>query len=624
MPAPAGSKPKLAEQYTLNEVAADGVLSGLSQINLFVGPNNSGKSRLLRALFWSENLEFTTSLYDPERLEIEFKEICDNLSEKIRGFGAIDAKVDSKRHEMIPPIWTCIQQFRKQFVSYSGSGFIQDAIAELKKLSPENLAHDLVNRAHLARPHLEHAIADSIELLEKRGGLVEGSLITRRVYIPILRNLRCSESLELFRNTTMKDYFKSNFTAPDDSMKNKTLFTGLEIYESLIDHLLGSSETRANVLAYERFLSDTLFNGKRIEIIPNRTSKTVHLTIDDKDDTPIFNLGDGIQSLLLLTFDAFFSDRPTLYFVEEPEIYLHPGLQRKLLELLTTHPKMNRHQWMFASHSNHLLDLTIDFNGISIYGVERTGDKFAVSLKSSGDHSLLKSLGALGSSVFRSNCSVWVEGITDRAYLRAFLKLRAKSKPFFASEDLHYSFVEFGGSNLTHFNFGETTDGETTNVKRLVGKSFLLLDGDNEQKGERVSNIRSWLPPDQFHVLSCKEIENVLPTGAVKFACRKLIETSKNLKDQKAVILAEVDKIREEDYFPGHIPLGAYLDKTLGIKDGYFAAPSGTIADKVRFSDYATEFLASEAPSLNSEVEALLEKLSTFIHSHNTALKNSH
>src|ERR1041384_4416314 len=82
--------------------------------------------------------------------------------------------------------------------------------------------------------------------------------------------------------------------------------------------------------------------------------------------------------------------------------------------------------------------------------------EFEIENVSSGDTSCLELLGVRNSSVFLSNFTIWVEGITDRRYPAHYLKLHVDHlrgtdtsvKDF--REDLHYSFVEYGGANITH------------------------------------------------------------------------------------------------------------------------------------------------------------------------------
>jgi len=110
---------------------------------------------------------------------------------------------------------------------------------------------------------------------------------------------------------------------------------------------------------------------------------------------------------------------------------LHPGLQRILLNLMTSDRFPNQ-QYFLTTHSNHLLEITQDMEKISIYRFTKIlteskepdiEAKFNIDSVSSGNRSLLDCLGVANSSVFLSNCTIWVEGITDRLYIRKYLEL---------------------------------------------------------------------------------------------------------------------------------------------------------------------------------------------------------
>ena len=99
---------------------------------------------------------------------------------------------------------------------------------------------------------------------------------------------------------------------------------------------------------------------------------------------------------------------------------------------------------------------------MSIFKFKKVKDKksnddkpFSIEQCNNGDVSLLNELGIRNSSVFLSNCSIWVEGITDRLYLKHYLDLYIVSHKDAIKfrENIDYTFIEYGGSNITHFNF---------------------------------------------------------------------------------------------------------------------------------------------------------------------------
>ena len=280
--------------------------------------------------------------------------------------------------------------------------------------------------------------------------------------------------------------------------------------------------------------------------------------IGDEKEKKIYNLGDGIQSIIIMTLplylhkDEIGNNENTLVFIEEPEHLLHPGLQRKLIDTFND-KRFNNFQFFITTHSNHFLDVTLDYDSVSIFSLRKKLDdndndektpNFLIEDVSYGDTSTLEQLGVRNSSVFLSNCTIWIEGVTDRKYIKKYFDiyqkhLKKKAKKYLREhsdekfdfiefrEDYHYSYVEYSGNNITHWSF---LDDETEldnvakiNVERLCGKVCLIADRDNlkvekgeekPQKVERFEKLQKQIG-NRFYPLNCKEIENTLSKNTI-------------------------------------------------------------------------------------------------------------
>jgi len=95
------------------------------------------------------------------------------------------------------------------------------------------------------------------------------------------------------------------------------------------------------------------------------------------------------------------------------------------------------------------------------------------------DVQLLDALGVRNGSVYLANCSIWVEGPSEIIYLRALIAAHPQTKGF--QEDLHYSFITYGGSLLAHFEF-ETDDfterDAKLNLASIANRTLVLADRD--------------------------------------------------------------------------------------------------------------------------------------------------
>jgi len=262
------------------------------------------------------------------------------------------------------------------------------------------------------------------------------------------------------------------------------------------------------------------------------------------------------------------------------------------MDILLHHIKFENVQTFVTTHSNHLLDLTLDLDNISVYRFEKdeaesTKDpknpQFIVRNTSNNDKSLLQELGVKSSSVFHANCTIWVEGITDRWYIRRYLKLymeHAGLNKF--KEDYHYAFVEYGGSNLPHWSFLEDEE-KPMCVERLSTNSLLVMDRDDYKgkKKERIDELEEKLG-ENFIVLPCREIENlILP--------EVLTDVIKYREQNDEVDLTSFKAKNSKNW-----RLGRYIETQLkkhGIqKHKIYAADSGTIKEKRKFAGWVLEY----------------------------------
>jgi hypothetical protein len=142
--------------------------------------------------------------------------------------------------------------------------------------------------------------------------------------------------------------------------------------------------------------------------------------------------------------------------------------------------------------------------------------QFKINALSSPDIALLNSMGVSNSSVLLANCCIWVEGISDRIYLKRYLELLQEygpvDRPYF--EDLHYAFLEFGGNQVVHYDFSEEGNKKSINALKITNKLMLIHDRDHS-KDKR----HAWLTKqlgDRYYSLNALETENLLSPEVLK------------------------------------------------------------------------------------------------------------
>jgi AAA15 family ATPase/GTPase len=614
------------EPFLSYSVGESKSLAPLSLVNIFIGTNNCGKSRLLRSLYmlkpfsYRTNSHCTDTLYDLlSRLNTELKLFFgDRNISQINNIEAIRLEKDV-------------------LYLFANEGYI--TISNNLYEGIESIFHtlDLSMQGHkiVANNFKEGSQFDTTDIFRELRELVDkykeelrsinpyplsGANEEKRYYIPVLRGMRplldnqdrIKKDLNVYEDRTKKDYFDK-----DNLLEKMQIFTGLELYQTLKEKLLGEPDERKQVRKFEEFLSENFFENKEVTLIPReKEPKVVHIKIGEEPQFPIYNLGDGLQNLIICTFNIFMEKERCLFFIEEPDMFMHPSMQRAFLEVLS---KVDRHQYFITSHSNHFLDMTIDFANISVFHFskhEDTQPQFHIRPSSPRDRQILLDLGVRNSSVFISNATIWVEGITDRLYLKAYMKKYIdeleRSDPekhrelVKLKEDYHYSFVEYQGANLTHWNF-DPDDDDTYNMKAsyICSQAFLIADGDigSEIKGNRKAIYEEMLG-NRFLALQVKEIENLIPVEILRQVVAK----------QFKKYGVNTDLIKYEDYARLDTPIGKYLDDLLPLsQNSLFATESGTFTSyyKGTVCDNAVKIMKNPKSewSLTGDLEYICENI---------------
>ncbi|HCW3770814.1 TPA: AAA family ATPase, partial [Acinetobacter baumannii] len=471
------------------------------------------------------------------------------------------------------------------------------------------------------------------EFKEQYQDSVDLSLDSEKFYLPILRGMRPVTEIENkqpYIERAQKDYFRNiqNFNV-------KSIITGESLYHELKVHLLGEPEQRDLIKSYENKLSQYFFDNEPISLIPKHDQDVVNIKIGSDRQFPISELGDGLQQIIILTYEAFIKKQQThSFFVEEPELHMHAGMVRQLMNFYLNE---TQHYYFFTTHSNHLLDMVDESDQVII-------QKFVKQPKSEDpkefefkiyrcdrDRDLLASLGVKPSSVYLANCTIWVEGITDRLYITKYMEkylselensdLEQYKKYRRFMPNYHYTFVEYAGSNLTHWSFSDDyadhLEDKGLSAKAVASEMLLIADGDIQGKAERVSILKSELNKENYYILECKETENTLPKSSIVRVAKVRFPRMKP-ETKKSYDISLIDGITDENYFDhANYGIGKLIDSKIKkpsstTKKTAFADGNGVGTIKYKL-DFCREIIKDfdENPDwqLTPKAKALCERI---------------
>lgn len=232
----------------------------------------------------------------------------------------------------------------------------------------------------------------------------------------------------------------------------------------------------------------------------------------DIDEFLIEANGAGVRESLRLVLD-FELKSPGLLLLEEPEVHLHPGLEKVMHRYLQQ--KSSMAQIFVATHSTNFLDASGLQNIYVLSKVDSNSSKIKLLAENNELPLIPEELGLRPSSILMFDELVFVEGASDEAIIREFART--------LNVDLlrkNIAFVSMGGAT----RFAQfATDSTLSLLSRRQIPLWFVLDRD-ELSADDVSTLTKRLGSQaRLHVLERRELENYLmiPRAIASFLSRR-------------------------------------------------------------------------------------------------------
>lgn len=467
-------------------------LPDIKHCNVIIGKNNSGKSSLLDVVAASVDVNYFKSHQATiHTLEADFLLDRDSLGSVFSQFTRIN--------NVLNP-----QSYAEKAL---GSLYrVELTLSSLSRFSMSRNGNDLFRDSPLSS-QWEH-VANNI-------GAKESNNVFRRISAernispePESQEERVEEDGRGASNLIRKII---NYSGYDETLIEHTLLCELNKImkpEIEFEEIKIQQIERDNAMLWEVFLREKGYNRYALSQSGSGL-KTIVLVL---------------LNLLVIPETKAYKRKHIVFGFEELENNLHPALQRRLFDYIYDFSVQNDRYVFLTTHSHIAINTFYNKSDANIYHV--TKDASGSAVKKIDNYldkvEILDDLDVKASDLLQSNGIIWVEGPSDRVYIKHWLNIFCGCK---YEEGRDYQFMYYGGRLLSHYSTEQTDD--LINILTTNRHAAIIMDSDKRNKSAPINGtkkriVKEFSDLNMFAwITKGKEIENYIPANAIALTLKR-------------------------------------------------------------------------------------------------------
>lgn len=471
------------------------LITNLKNVNVFIGKNNCGKSSCLDVVEFivNKNIHWT---YGPQNIFI-----CQTINE-----GSIKFAFPENRYYGIAIVDNCAFNYGIQFNQ-------KDLWYSLVRQKASSTQANLLSYNHDLNNFFkgEERKNDWNKVAKFLNNELDGIHIFK---ISAERNIYPECDINGTVNSTGEGITSKITSYLTDSLKDEKIIEEKLLLE--LNKILAPDSEYSNI--------------KVQQIKENEEYKWEIFLTENGNRFALSKMGSGLKTIIFVLLNLIVLKQEVndncIFLFEELENNLHPSLQRRLFNYIYDCAEKENLTVFITTHSHVAINVFFGKENSSIYHIEKNDCISTIHEVSSyfDKAAILDDLDVKASDLFQSNGIIWVEGPSDRVYIKKWLEIKDPN----IIENIHYQFAYYGGKNLSHY----TTDEETNNLINILltnRNSAIVIDSDKRSRTEQINATKKRILKEfEEKKLFCwitqgKEIENYIQAEDINtiYGCDK-------------------------------------------------------------------------------------------------------